>query len=207
MMRESVRGVWRGTVVSMPKTYDEYYKPYFKKRYRKNLDRMIEMFGGKCVKCGSTDTLQFDHIDPKTKICNVSDLVTSSLDAAIEEAKKCQLLCQSCHTIKTASELGRTLARGTHGTLSAYRYCGPPKCDACLEANNEYARKWKFERGMGTGQPFKPRVEHGTNTAYMRCGPPKCDACKKAHREKCKMDRIKLAEKLRISGDPPVTKK
>ena len=38
---------------------------------KKNRDErrkiLIERLGGKCVKCGTTENLQFDHIDPNTK--------------------------------------------------------------------------------------------------------------------------------------------
>lgn len=33
-------------------------------------------------------------------------------------------------------------AKGTHGTISAYRWCGPPKCEACKKAKREAMRAW-----------------------------------------------------------------
>lgn len=37
-------------------------------------------------------------------------------------------------------------AKGTHGTVSAYRYCGPPKCDECKAAKAEAQRRWRQHR-------------------------------------------------------------
>jgi len=34
--------------------------------------------GGKCAVCGLAEDLEFDHIDPATKICNISCLWTAS---------------------------------------------------------------------------------------------------------------------------------
>jgi hypothetical protein len=63
---------------------------------------LIEMLGGKCVGCGITENLQFDHIDRKQKSFTIGKMLGYSLEnKLIPEAKKCQLLCKSCHQIKT----------------------------------------------------------------------------------------------------------
>lgn len=53
------------------------------------------------------------------------------------ELKKCQLLCRRCHTKKLLKDAGLKPARGTHGTLSAVRYCD---CARCRGAKNAYER-------------------------------------------------------------------
>jgi hypothetical protein len=71
------------------------------------------MFGGKCVRCGyskSFAALDFHHRSEeptsrgkpnKRKIRTVSHLLAINLpwawEAAIEEAKKCDLICANCH--------------------------------------------------------------------------------------------------------------
>jgi 5-methylcytosine-specific restriction endonuclease McrA len=71
-------------------------------RKKKNKEYLIEMLGGKCVGCGITENLQFDHIDRKQKSFTIGKCFDSSLEnKLIPEAKKCQLLCKSCHRIKT----------------------------------------------------------------------------------------------------------
>ena len=64
-------------------------------------NHLIEMLGGKCVGCGITEDLQFDHIDRKNKSFTIGKCLGYSLERLIPEAQKCQLLCKSCHQIKT----------------------------------------------------------------------------------------------------------
>jgi hypothetical protein len=40
---------------------------YMAERRKKRREQLIEMSGGKCVKCGSTDDLNFDHKDAKER--------------------------------------------------------------------------------------------------------------------------------------------
>jgi len=74
-----------------------------KRRERKATHKkyVIDMLGGCCVGCGTTTNLQFDHIDRKTKSCNVTSLLAGKLELLVEEAQKCQLLCETCHRHKT----------------------------------------------------------------------------------------------------------
>ena len=58
---------------------------------------LVALAGGKCIKCGyskSLRVLQFHHINPDEKDSNVSQLRT---EKAVEEIKKCILLCANCH--------------------------------------------------------------------------------------------------------------
>jgi flagellar biosynthesis GTPase FlhF len=70
-------------------------------RKRKHKQYLIEMLGGKCVGCGTTKNLQFDHIDRTKKSFCIGSSLASKLEKLIDEAKKCQLLCESCHRHKT----------------------------------------------------------------------------------------------------------
>jgi hypothetical protein len=58
-----------------------------------------------CVRCGSTEDLELDHIDPSTKHSeskNTSGLIWSWCTERREaELAKCQILCKSCHLTKT----------------------------------------------------------------------------------------------------------
>ena len=68
---------------------------------RKTKRTLVEMFGGKCVRCGydrSYAALQLHHRDPATKKFGIARKGhTKALDKQIEEAKKCDLLCANCH--------------------------------------------------------------------------------------------------------------
>lgn len=71
------------------------------RKYHENRKRFIEFLGGKCIKCGSTEKLEFDHIDPSRKSFNVSRWLHSSYDSFYLELDKCQILCNKCHKEKT----------------------------------------------------------------------------------------------------------
>lgn len=61
--------------------------------------------GGRCVACGTTEGLEFDHIDPTTKNFVVTSKAAHVPMAALKaEVALCQLLCVTCH-------LGKTLAQ------------------------------------------------------------------------------------------------
>lgn len=70
-------------------------------RKKKHKEYLIEMLGGKCCGCSSTENLQFDHLDRKEKKFNISTTLAHKLEKLIPEAKKCQLLCNECHKLKT----------------------------------------------------------------------------------------------------------
>lgn len=73
-----------------------------KEKYQNNKKILHSLKSGKkCIKCGydkCVNALDFHHIDESNKIANVSDLaVHYNIDSAIEESKKCVLLCANCH--------------------------------------------------------------------------------------------------------------
>ncbi len=62
----------------------------------------------KCIDCTENNvaTLEFDHIDPKTKFRSVGKMVKEgySWKKIEEEIKKCEIRCANCHRKKTAIE-------------------------------------------------------------------------------------------------------
>ena len=101
----------------------------------------IAALGGKCAKCGATDRLEFDHIEPSTKLFKISDVARRE-DLWLAELAKCQLLCNACHREKTAQEIRcgvhSVKPAPTHGTHSCYvTGC---RCEPCTVANREYHR-------------------------------------------------------------------
>ena len=83
------------------------YKREKRKRWR---SKCVEYLGGKCVKCGTTHNLQFDHIKRDTKKYTIADRIHQNFTILKEELDKCQLLCAPCHLDKTAKEW--TILRG-----------------------------------------------------------------------------------------------
>jgi hypothetical protein len=71
-------------------------------QYQKRMSKLRNAFGNKCIKCGATENLHFDHIDPATKVAAIGELATrNGFKLCYEEALKCQLLCKSCHIQKS----------------------------------------------------------------------------------------------------------
>jgi 5-methylcytosine-specific restriction endonuclease McrA len=125
--------------------YNAYMAAYMKRRQQQRRAKAIDQLGGRCVRCGSVEDLQFDHIDPASKVLDIGKIWGASEERFQAEISKCQLLCYPCHSRKTTEERGFKVAKGTHGTLSALRYCNPP-CELCREARNKHAREWKRKR-------------------------------------------------------------
>ena len=70
--------------------------------YQSRMKKLREAFGDKCIKCGSTKNLHFDHIDPSTKYKSIAEMAPNNgFDRCYEEALKCQLLCSTCHKKKS----------------------------------------------------------------------------------------------------------
>jgi len=88
---------------------DQYYR---RKAY------WIDRLGGACAKCGETEGLQFDHVDPSTKEAEISHIIGWSIAKSEPEFLKCQLLCGPCHKEKTRIENPR---RGFMGELNDQR--------------------------------------------------------------------------------------
>ncbi len=122
----------------------EQTRQYNRERHQERRAKYIEMLGGVCTRCGSTEQLEFDHVDPMEKRYTVSAYFKGKEDRHEAEIMKCQLLCKQCHVDKSIEDSGKHPARGTHGTLSSYRHC---KCEECVTAKRlwwrEYRRKQK----------------------------------------------------------------
>jgi len=41
-------------------------------RYHERIGEALDILGGKCIKCGSLENLEFDHIDPSSKLFTIS---------------------------------------------------------------------------------------------------------------------------------------
>lgn len=103
----------------------EYQRKWIAKRRLTWLDSH-----GPCVRCGSVEDLEVDHIDASTKVSHsVWSWRQSKRD---EELAKCQVLCHSCHLIKTA-ECGDRGESAAHGKQRRYEVHSC-RCDVCVKA-------------------------------------------------------------------------
>ena len=113
----------------------EQHREYQRKRRIERLALAVERLGGKCVKCGRTDDLQFDHIEPGSKTRKVSEATNWSLERFLAEVDKCQLLCKQCHDEKTTASGERILTRKSSFTEEDIRFIRESKL-----TNDELAR-------------------------------------------------------------------
>lgn len=113
-------------------------------KYHKRREWAIDILGGRCVKCGSTDNLEFDHIDHALVSFRIGGSLLYSNDKLLPELMKCQLLCHKCHMDKTLHESGRK--RCEHG-YSGYvnRKC---RCDICTDGWGKYFKTKRKSRRM-----------------------------------------------------------
>ena len=116
---------------------NKYMRVYMRKQYRIRRKEAIYRLGGKCIKCDSIKNLELDHKDRSTKTCEPARMMRLSRERFEVELRLLQILCRLHHSEKTTLELGRKIARGTHGTLSSYRYC---HCEKCKEAKRNHNR-------------------------------------------------------------------
>lgn len=114
----------------------EQYRAYRERRYAKRIELGLKTLGEKCVVCEATEKLEFDHIDPSTKLFDITTGWTRKLDLFMAELAKCQLLCAEHHLEKTKRDKGVEHGGGVWGK----RNC---PCDPCRLKRNEYMRNWK----------------------------------------------------------------
>lgn len=130
---------------------------YMAERRRQRRATLIEMAGSKCIKCGSTDKLEFDHRERKDKLLTLSG---KGLDGAwlkiLIELDKCDLLCRRHHLEKTlavderspawnkgVTRLGEVIPEHGHEV----RYVNGCRCDPCRQARYDA----KIRRGETDG--------------------------------------------------------
>lgn len=115
-------------------------------RYYRRREAAIVQLGGKCVVCGSDKDLEIDHIDPKDKEISFGKAISGWSEERIQkELAKAQLLCKEHHTLKSIADRGHKVAKGTHGTISSYRYC---KCAECKAANAAAVRRHRAKKRL-----------------------------------------------------------
>ena len=108
---------------------------------QKRLD-WIASQGGKCAICGSTESLEVDHIDRSKKTIHTAAIWSHNDERRAEELSNCQVLCEKCHRDKTNSELRKNFQHGEIGMYSK-RKC---RCDLCRDANAEEKRRQRAAR-------------------------------------------------------------
>lgn len=118
--------------------YNAYMRAYKARRHRARREQAIRELGGCCVDCGTTDNLEFDHVDASTKLLDIGSLSSYSEARLQAELRKCVLRCVPCHVTKTVREDLPTVTHG--GGLSGKKNC---PCPACRARKAEYQRRYR----------------------------------------------------------------
>ena len=122
----------------------EYMRTYMKARRQSRRARLIELLGGCCVRCGVTEGLEFDHIDPNTKRFAVGADLSRAWAELVEEALKTQLLCRPCHVAKGVEDRPEP----AHGLYRYWYWCC--RCSVCRAANSEKTRRQRARTRIET---------------------------------------------------------
>lgn len=106
--------------------------------YHRKRAEMIQLLGGKCKHCETTENLEFDHVDPTQKKFTITKFYGLTLAKLMPELKKCQLLCKDCHLVKTREVDG---FKAEHGSPGMYRHARC-RCEPCKAAQRNYMNEY-----------------------------------------------------------------
>ena len=171
--------------MSYPK---EKNKEYLAKRYAEQRREFLDFLGGRCVRCGSDEELEFDHIDWRTKSFTVARLYgLARLKTVYEELKKCQILCKSCHRDKTKQDMREQREENPrylptkHGARTGWMKtkCDCTPCAAAKRAWHDERNAVRRAEGGSKRGPYGKPSNHGERLHYRRgC---RCDLCRAAN--------------------------
>lgn len=135
---------------------------------RRQRQELLKLLGGKCVHCGSTERLEFDHIDPTTKLFTIATNLGKRTKNLLPEIKKCQLLCKHCHCKKTALDnRWGTLRHGTHSGYTKFK-C---RCVECKVAAGRlpYPKVYKYQEARRlAAEAGHPYIQKRTPKRYAK---------------------------------------
>ena len=139
----------------------DYLRDYLPKWRERRRQYALAKLGGKCVRCGTRENLDFDHIDPDTKVSDIGRMWQKSKAAFEAELPKCQLLCKTCHREKTRENGDLLWAQHGGFTFAFRKKC---KCATCLEFRAEVNRKRKIYRADRTATVAASKTAIGGST-------------------------------------------
>ncbi len=81
----------------------------------------FEYLGGVCTDCGykeNLNALEFDHVEPRQGP-TIPNYFTYSWDSLKKQLDKCELVCATCHAIRTANRRKMAVAVTSESTVSS----------------------------------------------------------------------------------------
>jgi len=114
------------------------YQSYKKQRERAKARKLylIEMLGGKCIKCGydrNISVLCFHHKNPKLKSMSLTsrEISNNRFELLEKEANKCELMCANCHTELHHPQLFRDKIKIKPDTFAKRKEATKRLCKKC----------------------------------------------------------------------------
>lgn len=138
---------------------------YVRERYKQRRNEWMTN-NGPCQMCGATEDLVVDHINPATKID--SRVWMWGKERRETELKKCQVLCVSCHKIKTAPSIIASNKRRTGLPSPRPTEVVRLTCSECGAVFEKLARKERYAQNQRTIGPFCGPSCRGTAAAKVR---------------------------------------
>lgn len=139
MSKEAAAAKARRTRANNP----DRYRAYNMKRWYEKRDAWLAA-NGPCVRCGSSERLEVDHIDPSGKLDH--KVWSWAEERRLVELVKCQVLCFLCHRLKTNEERGWNL----HGEVRYQMGC---RCQVCERVHAKKLRTIELKRMKVAGPP------------------------------------------------------
>lgn len=117
---------------------------------------------GPCRKCGGSDRLQLDHINPRTKISH--DVWLWGKERREAELAKCQVLCTPCHAKKTrpSQQKAAKKRRGMTQERHVFAEIVQVTCARCAKTFIRKAALERFAIKHRTEGPFCGAVCRGS---------------------------------------------
>lgn len=112
---------------------------YVLSRYHRLMEQWRKELGGKCIDCGSTSDLEFDHVEPSEKSFTISSGWSMNIDLVREELSKCVLRCSTCHKSRSVQQYAVPHGGGKAGKKGC-------SCESCRAKRKEYMKRWKDNR-------------------------------------------------------------
>lgn len=84
---------------------------------------LVFAYGNKCYVCHKTfnkSVYELHHLDPSKKSFSLGNGSTHALNITIKEAKKCILVCPTCHRLITLGEI--KLPKNTKSNFNTYKF-------------------------------------------------------------------------------------
>lgn len=115
---------------------------YMHNRRTDRKNKLKKLLGSKCIVCGNSKNLQFDHIHREEKSFTIVNALDGKWERLLGEIKKCQLLCKECHKKKTSIDV-----MAKHGTDARYSHRKYPcRCDLCKLTHATWKKTWRTKR-------------------------------------------------------------